>query len=450
MIQCTYNAFKSPRSVFDTLIADHLDYDHIKEHLNYFLSSLSTQKQLSLDKLDDILVKDLSTTSTDSLGIEALNTSKKNISVSIKSYKRKLVDIEVESEDEEDEDEDVIMSSGDDDDDYNPPSKSSKRAKRSSVISESSRSVITISAPKILDKKWIDKQVDKGANQLVTFLKKVQLALQKKSDSEFDKYIVSYIDGRSPLRETAPSRLIVNQEIGKLSKTFFATRKGLFSLLVFRGCTFGSALMNDSKYSNIKPKFILNNYNDFLSLKSKVEVDTDLYKKDAYGQYSHGRGPHNVSDYWENSFDWEDLMEVSPTFKEVYNYLLSTEKIDNSISKKFKEIGNLTAILICFDLVYGHVLPMPSIEELASCIIDLSKGGLHGLQRLKVLPNSFFIKNSLSKNDIVYEQTKDIIVSLYHKVTNLLGDQQEVLMPDVIHFEHLLCKISKAKKISQF
>ena len=177
MIQCTYNAFKSPRSVFDTLIADHLDYDHIKEHLNYFLSSLSTQKQLSLDKLDDILVKDLSTTSTDSLGIEALNTSKKNISVSIKSYKRKLVDIEVESEDEEDEDEDVIMSSGDDDDDYNPPSKSSKRAKRSSVISESSRSVITISAPKILDKKWIDKQVDKGANQLVTFLKKVQLAL---------------------------------------------------------------------------------------------------------------------------------------------------------------------------------------------------------------------------------------------------------------------------------
>ena len=74
-------------------------------------------------------------------------------------------------------------------------------------------------------------------------------------------------------------------------------------------------------------------------------------------------------------FKFNETEQVMPTMESGYNFLMSK----NDGISKFYNIGPLTALLICGDLVEVGVIPMPSSYDLSQLIYKIGRGAKDGM-----------------------------------------------------------------------
>ena len=105
-------------------------------------------------------------------------------------------------------------------------------------------------------------------------------------------------------------------------------------------------------------------------------------KKNCYGQSQTGRKLSLLSSYWDQLLLWNDLFNkpekptVAGTFRWLTSYTGTKKK-----TTLFSNIGSLTALLICGDLVEAGILPMPSAREWAESIDKMGKGSKAGMEK---------------------------------------------------------------------
>ena len=69
---------------------------------------------------------------------------------------------------------------------------------------------------------------------------------------------------------------------------------------------------------------------------------------------------------------------TKPTSEEVYYWLIST---DNGISR-FHNIGSLSSLLICGDLIEAGLVIMPTSRELGKLVFKVGKGLKDGMTKI--------------------------------------------------------------------
>ena len=110
--------------------------------------------------------------------------------------------------------------------------------------------------------------------------------------------------------------------------------------------------------------------------------------------------------------------------------------MDNQTKKMttlFSNIGDLTALLICGDLVEAGVLPMPSTREWVESIAKMGKGSKAGIETCG------FVGKSCSQDEFCTEFT------LLDRAlqTELREEEKEAMGYNIIMLEHALCKINR-------
>ena len=135
--------------------------------------------------------------------------------------------------------------------------------------------------------------------------------------------------------------------------------------------------------------------------------------------------------YWTQRRSWNDMFNKStmPTVEQVYNWLTSRE---NGVTK-FYNIGTLTALLICGDIIEAGIMPMPSSYEMAQLICKVGKGAQDGMQLLGL------VRTGADRNDFI-----NAFVSLDAYIEGMLGEEEKRAMGyNVVMLEHALCKMKR-------
>lgn len=90
------------------------------------------------------------------------------------------------------------------------------------------------------------------------------------------------------------------------------------------------------------------------------------------------------------------------------------------------------------DLVYANAVEHPTDEKFIKVFLSANRGAASGLAKLQVLEGV----NSTSPSKLCTERRCHITMELYRRTKRKLHAAGcGHLMPDIIHFEHLLCKI---------
>ena len=107
----------------------------------------------------------------------------------------------------------------------------------------------------------------------------------------------------------------------------------------------------------------------------------------------------------------------------------------------FPNIGSLTALLVCGDLIELKILDMPPIEDWAKLIYDVQKGATTGLQSLALLGATFTPEEVVN----AFTQLNAFLIQ------NLSEEDMELMGYDMVMLEHGLCKftriLTKAQKV---
>ena len=120
---------------------------------------------------------------------------------------------------------------------------------------------------------------------------------------------------------------------------------------------------------------------------------------------------------------------TKPTSEEVYYWLIST---DNGISR-FHNIGSLSSLLICGDLIEAGLVIMPTSRELGKLVFKVGKGAKDGMTKIGLVRNGADRKDlcdALESLDLVLQQ-------------ELTDDEKNAMGYNVIMLEHTLCKIKR-------
>ena len=121
-----------------------------------------------------------------------------------------------------------------------------------------------------------------------------------------------------------------------------------------------------------------------------------------------------------------------PTITKIFRWLTSRDtNVKTKMSTLFHNIGSLTALLICGDLVEAGILPMPSTKEWARSINKMGKGSKDGMEICGL------VGKSNSKEDFctafsLLDQALQI---------ELHDEEKETMGSNIIMLEHTLCKI---------
>lgn len=254
-----------------------------------------------------------------------------------------------------------------------------------------------------------------------------------------------------PFRQKAPT-------IDRALNTIYSdpgrlfTSEGFWNILTFRGMTYGSLYAkNDLEWFDSYPEWdeyytASDKFVEVIKKKKKEDKEKQkgkekpkvVKKKEkepyfvnmcAYGVSNKRRSIENASLYWAACDCWSDFIENQPNVEEVYKFLTRSR----AGRKVFQNIGDLTALLICGDLVEVGILQMPLIEEWAGLIYDVKKGATLGLQCLGLLGETF------SKEEVI-----DAFKSLDTFLFETLSDEDQELMGyNIIMLEHSLCKFTR-------
>jgi len=116
---------------------------------------------------------------------------------------------------------------------------------------------------------------------------------------------------------------------------------------------------------------------------------------------------------------------------EVYKWLTSSDKVGRSTTTLFRNIGALTALLICRDLIEAKILGMPTTHEWGELIHSLDMGAKSTMFRLGMT------KEKASKMEVA-----NAFTSLNLTLRQELKEEEKVAMDyNAVMLEHALCKI---------
>ena len=248
--------------------------------------------------------------------------------------------------------------------------------------------------------------------------------------------IISDLDYYMPFRQHAPSMMNARRAIyNDLGRLACDDGVGFFNVLAFRGVFFGSPFARSNRFRWFESFKDWSRFKDE-GLEEALKVcptkEEDYYvKKNCYGSIQTTRSLKLLEAYWKQRHTWNDIFnkQTSPTVEEVYNWLVARE---NNTSKFFN-IGSLTALLICGDLIEAGILPMPSSLELGQLIYKVGKGAKAGMVML-----------GLVKEEVKEEVFCNTFSMLDSHIENALEvEEKEAMGYNVVMLEHTLCKMKR-------
>ena len=218
------------------------------------------------------------------------------------------------------------------------------------------------------------------------------------------------------------------------------TPEGLWNILTFRGATYGSPYAeNDLQWFDTYEE-----WTDYYAASNKTfKGDKTQYfiNVAAYGMRNKHRNINNIAKYWDERHRWTSFIASKPDLKKTYKFLTQNHK-GESQKKVFPNIGPLTALLVCGDLIELKILEIPAIKDWAELIYDVQKGATLGLHSLALIGETF------TKEDVI-----DAFTKLDSFLVQELSDDDKLLMGyNMVMLEHGLCKftriLTKAEKVS--
>lgn len=300
----------------------------------------------------------------------------------------------------------------------------------------------------------------RAADHIVSFLERVAPLLDGVHNCKLTEYISQHTDNYSPFREQAASRSIVKAAVTALPEgdQYFLTAAAFANELIFRGITFGT----DFILRDPSSKFLFTSDEDFKNTTHGME-ESHICKPNIYGAYISQRKSLHSTKFWETSKYWPVLLakhDNKVPFNVMIRFLLGKDHVyspdlpEPSGTSSFPAMGLLICTMVALDLGYHGVVDLPSQDEMAYHILSLNRGATSALDIMKVFPFRVHGKivggNQSTNKDVILslenrEVAKEIILNVYHFVRLKLKAKKMIhLMPDVVHFEHTLCKMSKA------
>lgn len=241
-----------------------------------------------------------------------------------------------------------------------------------------------------------------------------------------------------PFRQHAPclanARRVIYANVDRLMSK---DGVGFFNILAFRGVFFGSPFAKSDRYQWFNS---FDDWVDFYENEEEAEEYTgeEYYvKKSCYGRTQVGRNLSLLTSYWQKRLRWNEIFNKpeKPTLQKAFKWLTSTEP-DRTTKKPttvFNNIGNLTALLICGDLVEAGILPMPSTSDWAKIIFKMSKGSKMGMEM-----------GGLVRKNCSEKEFCAAFLSLDQALQKELSEEEKEAMGyNIIMLEHTLCKIKR-------
>ena len=255
------------------------------------------------------------------------------------------------------------------------------------------------------------------------------------------KKVLSDLDFFLPFRQHAPSLANARREIyADITRFPGEDGAGFFNVLAFRGVFFGSPFAQSDWYR------WFNSFADWEKFRAEgIEVakehgkdgEEEKYyvKRNCYGQTQTDRHTDLLPKYWDQRLLWnaEFNKPTKPSITEVHKWLTKNISVNGETTTIFRNIGDLSALLICGDLIEAGVLRMPTAHEWGGLIHTLRMGAKSAMQMLGL------ISNQASKVDI-----SEAFASLNLALQQELQDEEKVAMNyNVVMLEHALCKIKR-------
>jgi hypothetical protein len=278
---------------------------------------------------------------------------------------------------------------------------------------------------------------------MVKFLRRLLPVLSPSfSPPRDDKLLTKVFRNRDyylPFRQHAPSLANARREIyADLDRLEYDDGVGFFNILAFRGVFFGSPFAQSTRYRWFNSLDDWEHFQDTESEEAnKYEGEEYYVKKNCYGQSQTNRKLSLLSSYWDQRLLWNDMFNKpdKPTVTQVFRWLTSrfTDDRTKKTSTLFLNIGELTALLICGDIVEAGILPMPSANEWAKSVDKMGKGSKDGMV------TSGLVSKGCSKEDFCAAfESLDRALQF-----ELREEEKEAMGYNIIMLEHALCKIKR-------
>ena len=241
-----------------------------------------------------------------------------------------------------------------------------------------------------------------------------------------------------PFRQHAPSLANARHEIyANVDRLTSPTGVGFFNVLAFRGVFFGSPFAKSDHFR------WFNGYEDWESFKidEKEEATWDgrdeeeyYVNQNCYGRNQRTRSTELLEGYWNQRKLWNRIFNqnTKPTINQVFNWLTGTDYGKS----RFYNIGSLSALLICGDLIEADLVLMPSPKELGEIIYKIKKGAMDGMEKIGLVKNNANVEE-------VCEAFTSLDLALQQELTD---DEKETMGYNIIMLEHTLCKIKRLMK----
>lgn len=158
-------------------------------------------------------------------------------------------------------------------------------------------------------------------------------------------------------------------------------------------------------------------------------------KRNCYGQSQTERSTNLLSKYWNQRLLWslEFYKSTEPSITDVFKWLTKRVMVDGENVTLFRNIGDLTALLICGDLIEAGILQMPTAHEWGGLIHSLRMGA-----------NSAMSMLGLTSNKANKSEVSEAFASLDLALRQELEEEEKAAMNyNVIMLEHALCKIKR-------
>jgi hypothetical protein len=245
------------------------------------------------------------------------------------------------------------------------------------------------------------------------------------------KKVLTDLDFYLPFRQHAPSLINARYKIyAEVDRFPGEDGAGFFNVLAFRGVFFGSPFAQSDRYQRFNT---LEDWKRFQAEGTEVaerhgkDGDEEKYyvKRNCYGQTLVHRSTELLSVYWNQRNLWSAKFNkpTKPSITEVYKWLKST----------IRNVGGLSALLICGDLIEAGVLPMPTANEWGGLIFTLKMGAKGAMEVL-----------DLTRKHASREEVTEAFTSLDFALQQVLEEEEKVTMDyNVIMLEHALCKIKR-------
>jgi hypothetical protein len=249
----------------------------------------------------------------------------------------------------------------------------------------------------------------------------------EKVQSDFDYFL--------PFRQHAPSLANARREIyGNVDRLKTPTGVGFFNILAFRGVFFGSPFAQSDHFKWFNRYEDWENFMEYEREEATKDdrIEEEYYvKRNCYGRSQKDRSTKLLEGYWKQRGLWNAVFANStkPTVKEVYNWL--TSKVKGA--SLFYNIGSLSALLICGDLIEAGLVLSPSPREFGELIFKVGKGAKACMIMIGLIRND-------SNGEDFGKAFESLDLVLRQKLTE---DEKKTMGYNIVMLEHTLCKIKR-------